>query len=55
MCGEVSHAAVLCPSFYRTRIVQNPSLPERAWYGLRRLVLGAAQGVLAKRRARWAF
>jgi indolepyruvate ferredoxin oxidoreductase alpha subunit len=25
LCGEVSHAATLCPSFYRTEIVNNPS------------------------------
>jgi indolepyruvate ferredoxin oxidoreductase alpha subunit len=24
-CGEVAHAAVLCPSFYRTEIVENPN------------------------------
>src|SRR5262249_56022063 len=33
VCGEVAHAAVLCPSFYEVRIVQNPSkwrrLPAR--------------------------
>ena len=25
LCGEVAHAAVLCPSFYRAEIVQNPT------------------------------
>jgi indolepyruvate ferredoxin oxidoreductase alpha subunit len=25
LCGEVAHAAVLCPSFYRAEIVHNPS------------------------------
>jgi indolepyruvate ferredoxin oxidoreductase alpha subunit len=25
LCGEVSHAAVLCPSFHRASIVSNPS------------------------------
>jgi Pyruvate/2-oxoacid:ferredoxin oxidoreductase gamma subunit/NAD-dependent dihydropyrimidine dehydrogenase PreA subunit len=29
VCGEVSHAAVLCPSFYKARIVSNPSRPDR--------------------------
>jgi len=29
-CGEVSHAAVLCHSFYKAEIVQNPSFGERA-------------------------
>ncbi|MEK9895985.1 MAG: hypothetical protein VW518_06100, partial [Burkholderiaceae bacterium] len=55
MCGEVSHAAVLCPSFYRTRIVQNPTWPERGWFAVRRALLGAVQAMWAKRRARWAF
>ena len=25
LCGEVAHAATLCPSFYRAEIVQNPN------------------------------
>ncbi|MDX1594690.1 MAG: indolepyruvate ferredoxin oxidoreductase subunit alpha [Gammaproteobacteria bacterium] len=28
-CGEVAHAAVLCPSFYRADVVHNPGLLER--------------------------
>jgi indolepyruvate ferredoxin oxidoreductase alpha subunit len=28
VCGEVAHAAVLCPSFYEVRVVQNP----RRWH-----------------------
>ena len=34
LCGEVAHAAVLCPSFYRAERVQNPTLWDRvvaAW------------------------
>src|SRR6266404_7444468 len=30
LCGEVAHAAVLCPSFYRAEIVKNPSWWDRA-------------------------
>ena len=35
LCGEVAHAAVLCPSFYRAEIIRNPTLvgshaPSRA-------------------------
>jgi len=30
LCGEVAHAAVLCPSFYRAEIVQNPNWWDRA-------------------------
>jgi indolepyruvate ferredoxin oxidoreductase alpha subunit len=25
LCGEVAHAAILCPSFYRASIIQNPT------------------------------
>src|SRR3989454_553040 len=29
VCGEVAHAAVLCPAFYEVRVVQNPSRGRR--------------------------
>jgi indolepyruvate ferredoxin oxidoreductase alpha subunit len=29
LCGENAHAAVLCPSFYRAEVLQNPSLWDR--------------------------
>jgi len=29
LCGENAHAAVLCPSFYRAEVVQNPSPLDR--------------------------
>ena len=29
LCGENAHAAVLCPSFYRAEVIQNPSLLDR--------------------------
>jgi indolepyruvate ferredoxin oxidoreductase alpha subunit len=29
LCGENAHAATLCPSFYRTEIIQNPSVIEK--------------------------
>jgi len=29
LCGENAHAAVLCPSFYRAEVVQNPSLFDK--------------------------
>jgi indolepyruvate ferredoxin oxidoreductase alpha subunit len=29
LCGEVAHAAVLCPSFYRAEIIDNPSAWDR--------------------------
>ena len=31
LCGEVAHAARLCPSFYRTAVITNPGRFERSW------------------------
>ena len=39
VCGEVSHAAVLCPSFYEARIVRNPNRLDLMLEGLRRRVI----------------
>lgn len=39
LCGEVAHAAVLCPSFYRAEIVQNPRWFDRALERIRRRVI----------------
>jgi indolepyruvate ferredoxin oxidoreductase alpha subunit len=40
LCGEVAHAAVLCPSFYRAEIVRNPTWWDRALFRLRQTVIG---------------
>ena len=40
VCGEVAHAAILCPSFYEARIVQNPNWVDRGLDNLRRIVIG---------------
>ncbi|HET8746007.1 MAG TPA: indolepyruvate ferredoxin oxidoreductase subunit alpha [Ramlibacter sp.] len=45
LCGETAHAAVLCPSFYRASIVNNPTRWER-W---RQRVRGAVIGWLQRR------
>jgi len=29
LCGEIAHAAVLCPSFYKVEIITNPSYLDR--------------------------
>jgi len=44
LCGEVADAAVLCPSFYRAEIVQNPGVLDRLIDRLRRRVIGRLQG-----------
>jgi indolepyruvate ferredoxin oxidoreductase alpha subunit len=43
MCGEVAHAAVLCPSFYRATIIENPNLWDRAKVRVRSAVIGWLQ------------
>ena len=35
LCGEVAHAAVLCPSFYRAEIVRNATWWDRTVFGFR--------------------
>jgi indolepyruvate ferredoxin oxidoreductase alpha subunit len=51
LCGEISHAAVLCPSFYRASLISNPSTWERAKAGLRNVVIGLLQRRIARRDA----
>jgi indolepyruvate ferredoxin oxidoreductase alpha subunit len=46
LCGEVAHAAVLCPSFYRASIVQNPSWWDRTAGSLHSHAIGWLRGVL---------
>ncbi len=48
LCGELAHAAVLCPSFYKAKIVHNPGPWER-W---RERVRAKLVGALARRAAR---
>jgi indolepyruvate ferredoxin oxidoreductase alpha subunit len=40
LCGEVAHAAVLCPSFYRAEIVRNATWRDRALFRIRQTVIG---------------
>jgi indolepyruvate ferredoxin oxidoreductase alpha subunit len=43
LCGEVAHAAILCPSFFRAEIVQNPTWWDRLAHRLRAAVIGWLQ------------
>jgi indolepyruvate ferredoxin oxidoreductase alpha subunit len=43
LCGEVSHAAILCPSFFRAEIVQNPNAWDRFLGRLRSSIIGWLQ------------
>ena len=40
LCGEVAHAAVLCPSFYRAEIVRNATWRDRLKHRFRQRVIG---------------
>ncbi len=39
LCGEVAHAAILCPSFYRAQIVQNPRIWDRLLHHARQALI----------------
>jgi len=55
VCGEVSHAAVLCPSFYKAQIVSNPSRWDQLRERMRAVVIGWMQRGEARRREAYAF
>ncbi|HVS75843.1 MAG TPA: indolepyruvate ferredoxin oxidoreductase subunit alpha [Steroidobacteraceae bacterium] len=55
VCGEVAHAAVLCPSFYRADLVYNPSRWDRILARVRGSVIGALQRRSERRRLRHAI
>jgi len=42
LCGENAHAAILCPSFYRAEVIQNPGFFDRALDKLRIAFRGTA-------------
>lgn len=51
LCGENAHAAALCPSFYRTEIIINPSRWDRIKGGVRNRWIGFLQSGIEKRLA----
>jgi len=52
LCGEVSHAAILCPSFYKASIINNPD-PADSWkHRWRTRIIGFLQRRHARRNAR---
>ena len=44
LCGEVAHAAVLCPSFYRADVISNPNWWDRTLSRMRSGVIGWLSG-----------
>lgn len=55
VCGEVAHAAVLCPSFYRAELVYNPTFWDRFTNSLRGAVIDFLQSIVDRRRARFSL
>jgi indolepyruvate ferredoxin oxidoreductase alpha subunit len=55
LCGEISHAAVLCPSFYRAQIVTNPTRIDRIGSVIRAFLIGLLQSRTDRALARRAF
>ena len=51
LCGENAHAAALCPSFYRTEVITNPSWWDKWKLGLRRHYIGFLQRGIERRLA----
>lgn len=54
LCGEVAHAAVLCPSFYRAQIVSNPNWKDQFFARWRGKFIGALQRLSERRLAKYA-
>ncbi|MDB6090535.1 MAG: indolepyruvate ferredoxin oxidoreductase subunit alpha [Gammaproteobacteria bacterium] len=55
VCGEVAHAAVLCPSFYRAELVYNPSAWDRFLNKVRGAIIGSLQQRSERKRLQYAL
>ena len=51
LCGEVAHAAVLCPSFYRAEVITNPNAWDRTKAKIESAVIGFLQRRIERRLA----
>ena len=49
LCGEAAHAAVLCPSFYRTEVITNPSMWDKTKLATRNAIIGFFQNGIERR------
>ncbi|SFV08973.1 thiamine pyrophosphate-dependent enzyme [Pseudoduganella namucuonensis] len=54
VCGEVAHAAVLCPSFYRAQIISNPTRMDKWAARIATAIIGRLQKRLATRELSYA-
>jgi indolepyruvate ferredoxin oxidoreductase alpha subunit len=55
LCGEVAHAAILCPSFYKATLVNNPGRFERWRHALRTRFIARLQARATRERLSRAF
>jgi indolepyruvate ferredoxin oxidoreductase alpha subunit len=55
LCGEVAHAAILCPSFYKASLVNNPSPFERWRHRLGTRLIARLQAIATRHRLARAF
>ena len=55
VCGENSHAAILCPSFFRAELIYNPSVWDKFKTSMRKAIIGFIQSRIDKRRTRVSF
>jgi indolepyruvate ferredoxin oxidoreductase alpha subunit len=49
LCGEVADAAVLCPSFYKAQIINNPTRRDRLLRRVRGAIIGWLQDRIERR------
>jgi indolepyruvate ferredoxin oxidoreductase alpha subunit len=54
VCGEIAHAAILCPSFYRADVISNPTKWDRLLERMRGRVIGYLQDRRERQLARYA-
>lgn len=54
-CGEVAHAAVLCPSFYRADLIHNPTQWDLFKAKIRKRVIGFLQSRRTQRLKQYSF
>ena len=55
LCGEVAHAAILCPSFYKATLINNPTPFERWRHRLASRLITRLQAIASRDRAARTF
>jgi indolepyruvate ferredoxin oxidoreductase alpha subunit len=55
LCGEVAHAAILCPSFYKATLINNPTPFERWRHRLASRLITRLQAIASRDRLARAF